>query len=58
MSIKKPGLMCIILLYLSLSCAPVLAEKHHADSLSFKTIQVTDNIWLSIVYNSLMSTAK
>ena len=46
MYVNKPGLICIVLLSLCLSCTVVLAEKHHTDTLSFKTIQVTDNIWM------------
>lgn len=36
----------ILLLYIGLSFGTVLAEKHHTDTLSFKTIKVTDNLWM------------
>ncbi len=36
----------IVSIYFVLSFSSVFAEKHHSESLSFKTIQVSDNIWM------------
>jgi cyclase len=46
MYFTKQRFIVILAFFICLFSSLVLAEKHHADTLSFKTIQVTDNIWM------------
>ncbi|WP_198264829.1 MBL fold metallo-hydrolase [sulfur-oxidizing endosymbiont of Gigantopelta aegis] len=51
MTFKKSGLLATLyltclLLALALTSSPSMAEKHHSDSPDFKTIKVSDKIWM------------
>ncbi|MFK5893347.1 MAG: MBL fold metallo-hydrolase, partial [Pseudomonadota bacterium] len=46
MYFKKLRFNFILSVYFCLFSSAILAEKHHTDTLSFKNIQVTENIWM------------